>query len=171
MTFIERLQTLMNAKDISAYRLSKDIGISESLIGKWKKNPKAEPSSSVLLRLCEYFRVSPKWLLTGTGDMNEQKQASDNNATSLTLAEQILLDNFNELETAQKKKLVEMSVRLKDEAKLNNYIGSEAANAIYKEAMSDSELAKEQVLSHQSSQEKAKPSKKQSSSSSKAPVG
>ena len=65
MHFVERILQLMSERNVSAYRLSKDIGISDSLIGKWDKNRKTEPSAVTLHKISEYFQVTMEWLLTG----------------------------------------------------------------------------------------------------------
>jgi len=65
MNFADRIMKLMEERKVSAYRLSKDIGISDSLIGKWRKNKNAEPSAITLHKISEYFQVTMEWLLTG----------------------------------------------------------------------------------------------------------
>lgn len=57
---------ILNSKNISAYRLAKETGISESLFSKWKKNPTSEISSSNLSRIADYLGCSVDYLLGRT---------------------------------------------------------------------------------------------------------
>lgn len=50
-------------RDISAYRLAKETGISESLFSKWKKHPTSEIVSSNLTRIADYLGCSVDSLL------------------------------------------------------------------------------------------------------------
>ena len=70
MTFIDRLQKLMKDRELSAYKLSRELSISDSLFSKWQKNPNIDPSSTTLNKLSEYFQVSMEWLLTGENTLN-----------------------------------------------------------------------------------------------------
>ena len=54
----------MESKSISAYKMSKDTGISDRLIGYWKKGEKL-PSAENLMIISNYFGVSIDYLLTG----------------------------------------------------------------------------------------------------------
>ena len=55
---MEHSQIILNmlaSKNISAYRLAKETGISESLFSKWKSKPTSEISSSNLARIADYL--------------------------------------------------------------------------------------------------------------------
>ena len=56
----------LKTKNISAYKLAKETGISESLFSKWKKNPTSEISSSNLVRIADYLDCSVDFLLGRT---------------------------------------------------------------------------------------------------------
>lgn len=58
--------SIMNSKNISAYKLSKATGISESLFSKWKKNPTSEIASANLVRIADYLDCSVDYLLGRT---------------------------------------------------------------------------------------------------------
>lgn len=58
--------SIMNSKNISAYKLSKATGISESLFSKWKKNPTSEITSANLVRIADYLDCSVDYLLGRT---------------------------------------------------------------------------------------------------------
>ena len=64
MQLTQILNNLMESKSISAYKMSKDTGISDRLIGYWKKSEKL-PSAENLMIISNYFGVSIDYLLTG----------------------------------------------------------------------------------------------------------
>lgn len=64
MQLTQILNNLMESKSISAYKMSKDTGISDRLIGYWKKGEKL-PSAENLMIISNYFGVSIDYLLTG----------------------------------------------------------------------------------------------------------
>ena len=55
---------VMETKGITTYRMSKDTGFSDSLIGYWKKGERI-PSADKIPALCNYLEVSADYLLTG----------------------------------------------------------------------------------------------------------
>jgi transcriptional regulator len=57
---------MLASKNISAYRLAKETGISESLFSKWKSKPTSEISSSNLARIADYLDCSVDYLLGRT---------------------------------------------------------------------------------------------------------
>ena len=64
MQLAQILNNLMESKSISTYKMSKDTGISDQLIGYWKKGEKL-PSAENLMIISNYFGVSIDYLLTG----------------------------------------------------------------------------------------------------------
>ena len=64
MQLAQILNNLMESKSNSAYKMSKDTGISDRLIGYWKKSEKL-PSAENLMIISNYFGVSIDYLLTG----------------------------------------------------------------------------------------------------------
>ena len=62
MNFPNRLIDLMNEKKVSAYQVYKDTGISDSLIGYWRKDEK-QPTKNNIEKLSSYFNVSIDYLL------------------------------------------------------------------------------------------------------------
>lgn len=61
--FYERFLALCKEKGVSTSKAAIDAGFSKSTVTKWKQDPTAKPSSSVVLKLCKYFDVSASELL------------------------------------------------------------------------------------------------------------
>lgn len=59
---------IIKQRNISAYKLAKETGISESLFSKWKKNPTSEISSSNLVKIADYLGCSVDYLLGRADD-------------------------------------------------------------------------------------------------------
>ena len=66
------IQLLQN-NSITAYKLSKDLKISEALISQWKSGRQLPKYDSINL-LCDYFNVSADYLLGRTDNPNSHKQ-------------------------------------------------------------------------------------------------
>lgn len=64
MQLSQTLDKLMTEKKISAYKISKETGISDRLIGYWRNGEKM-PSAENLLSIANYFGISVDYLLTG----------------------------------------------------------------------------------------------------------
>lgn len=64
MIFAQMLTNIMNEKKISAYKMSKETGISDSLIGYWKKGERV-PNAENLILISNYLEVTIDYLLTG----------------------------------------------------------------------------------------------------------
>ena len=61
------LTNLMEKQSVSAYKFSKDTGISDRLVGYWKKGEKI-PSAENLIIIANYFSTSIDYLLGRTED-------------------------------------------------------------------------------------------------------
>ena len=88
MKLSQTLDKLMSERDVSAYKISKATGISDRLIGYWRKGEKL-PGAENLLTIANYFGISVDYLLTG-----KEKSSP---ANQLTADEQELLDIYNSL--------------------------------------------------------------------------
>lgn len=58
--------SIMKERNISAYRLAKETGISESLFSKWEKSPTSKISSINLVKISDYLGCSIDYLLGRT---------------------------------------------------------------------------------------------------------
>ncbi len=109
MQLSQILSRLMSERQISAYKISKETGISDRLIGYWKKGEKL-PGAENLIILANYFGISVDFLL----GLEEQKlQINEFNSYSASNAldnqQQKLLDNYNKLNIPAQKALVQYS--------------------------------------------------------------
>lgn len=63
----DRIFEIMKEKELTAYRVSKDTGISQASLADWRKG-RSKPKIDKLQKLSEYFGVSISYL---TGESNE----------------------------------------------------------------------------------------------------
>lgn len=69
----ERLKQVLEVKDISRYRIHKDLGISQGTLKNYIENA-TSPTPSILKQLCQYLNINETWLLTGEGEMHRSGQ-------------------------------------------------------------------------------------------------
>lgn len=98
MSFSQRFADLLESKGITPYRMSKDTGIPEATIGRWK-NGKVVPSGERLTVAVKYLNTSADYLLE-----NEQKNKP---ATERDELKESILELFNHLSPDGKKELIE----------------------------------------------------------------
>jgi len=127
MQLAQVLDELMTKNDISAYKISKDTGISDRLIGYWRKGEKL-PGAENLLIIANYFGISVDYLLTGEEKNTQANQLSEN--------EQELLSNFQKLSDVSKGRLLEKAENLVELESLtkneNSKIGYSFPRFVYK---------------------------------------
>jgi len=105
VVFVEHSQIILKTikeRDISAYKLSKETGISESLFSKWKKSPTSEISSSTLARIAEYLGCSVDCLL---GRDEQKEKPTPKEGSGLTDDQRYLIDAIYNMSAANVKKL------------------------------------------------------------------
>lgn len=64
---------LLQDRNVTAYKLAKDTGISEALISNWKSGRQLPKYDNIKL-LCDYFDVSADYLLERTDNPNAHKK-------------------------------------------------------------------------------------------------
>lgn len=118
MTKIPTLFKLMNERNITAKKLSQDLGISQGNISDWKSG-KSVPSLGRLKALADYFGVSSDYLMSEektaefeTANTNSQPIIYDTTSTELVTA-------FNRLSLSGKSQVLNFVINLeKQERKL-----------------------------------------------------
>ena len=70
MNFSQTLDKMMNERGVTAYKISKETGISDRLIGYWRNGEKL-PGAENLLTIANYFGISVDYLLTGSNFSDE----------------------------------------------------------------------------------------------------
>ena len=63
--FKDLFTQILQERNISAYKLSKDTGLSEALISNWKSGRQLPKYDSIKV-LCDYFDISADYLLERT---------------------------------------------------------------------------------------------------------
>lgn len=63
-TVTKNIFSLMDKKGVTAYRLSKETGISESVISRWKSGEQS-PSISSLVKVAHFFNCGLSELMKG----------------------------------------------------------------------------------------------------------
>lgn len=106
MSFSQKLSHFMEIKKISAYKMSKETGISDRLIGYWRKG-EMSPNAENLMIIADYFNTSVDYLLdrekkdttiqTGdnTGDNNSSININSNNLDETTMQVAEMFSNMN----------------------------------------------------------------------------
>lgn len=89
---------LCELKGVSAYKVCKDLGISQSVVSNWK-NRGNNLNSATLRKIADYFDVSVDYLETG-----KEKQIPD----GITSDELILIEHYSRLRQEQKDSVLVM---------------------------------------------------------------
>lgn len=97
MQLSQILTKLMSEHNLSAYKLSKETGISDRLIGYWKNGDKL-PGAENLIALANYFGISIDYLLGRTEEQLAIIQVNEEDPQ-----EKKLFENYKKMnETAQR---------------------------------------------------------------------
>lgn len=105
MHLSQKLNIIMTQQNVTAYKMSKDTGISDRLIGYWKKGDKL-PSAENLIIIAKYFSISVDYLL-GLTDVPNSLTLSQENHSILSEEEEHLVHNFNMLNETGKISLLQ----------------------------------------------------------------
>lgn len=104
MSFAQTLNSLMENRGITAYKMGKATKISDRLIGYWKSGDKL-PNAENLIIIAKYFGTSIDYLLTGFEHINETN-------IRLTADEEKLLFLYNKLPLDSKSRILERAETL-----------------------------------------------------------
>ena len=69
-----RIKQIRESKNVTAYRLAKDVNISRSYLSELENNKKMNVSLQVLVDIADYLNVNVKDLFYTTFDINSLKQ-------------------------------------------------------------------------------------------------
>ena len=107
MQFSQIFNKVITEKKISAYKMSKDTGISDSLICYWKKGERM-PNAENLIVISRYLGVSIDYLLTGNEPIPESNIPNTIELSNLSLTEneEDILSLLNQLSERNQVKLI-----------------------------------------------------------------
>lgn len=100
-------ELMLKNNNMSAYKLSKETGISDRLIGYWRKGEKL-PSAENIVILATYFGISTDYLL-GLSDKIPLIPQSNTELLQLNEQQQRLLNNYDKMNDKGQKELVRFS--------------------------------------------------------------
>ena len=114
-------ERLCKERGISAYRVSKDTGISTATLSDWKTG-KSHPKADKIRTLADYFGVSPEYIATGVEESQHHNYYT--NETTARIAEDMatnpelraLYDVQRNMEPEDLKALYTMALALKRKA-------------------------------------------------------
>lgn len=86
MEISQKILSFMEEKGVTAYKLAKDIDISESTISKWKTKPTSKIDADIIGKIANYFNISADLFLGCT-----QEQLTKNRITNLLNKENLEL--------------------------------------------------------------------------------
>ena len=66
MEHSERILEIMKTRGITAYRMSKEAGVSESVFSEWRRKPSSNIYSGNLVRIADYLGCSIDYLVGRT---------------------------------------------------------------------------------------------------------
>lgn len=123
MNFSQKLCFLMDSQKISAYKMSKDTGISDRLIGYWRKGEKL-PNAENLIIIANYFNTPIDELLGRTDNKNKYSNNNINNSDNFAFGENAqvstcvdgmekeMIDEFKKLTFSDKVKVINLIAEL-----------------------------------------------------------
>ncbi len=72
----ERFVELLQEKNITPYRVSKDTGVTQTTLSDWKTG-RATPKTVTLQKIADYFGVSLDWLVGSSDNRQNSNELSD----------------------------------------------------------------------------------------------
>lgn len=101
---------LMEEKGLTAYKVSKETGISQSVLSAWK-NGTSVPRPVTFKILADYFGVSVEYLRGETAEKTAKEKPADQVADGLTEEEMEYLRWYREEASERDKALIRMIVK------------------------------------------------------------
>lgn len=97
-----RLKELRTEKNLTQEEVAKEIGTSQTNIGRWEKGLN-EPSSSFVVKLANFFEVSTDYLLGRSDDFGNVTVTTASPSAVLTPDEQEILETYRNLPPHRRK--------------------------------------------------------------------
>ena len=97
-----RLKELRTEKNFTQEEVAKEIGTSQTNIGRWEKGLN-EPSSSFVVKLANFFEVSTDYLLGRSDDFGNVTVTTASPSAVLTPDEQEILETYRNLPPHRRK--------------------------------------------------------------------
>ena len=72
--FLANVETLVDERDMSKQAFCDTLGFSRSSFINWKKQ-NSLPNADTVIKIADFFKVDPKWLITGNIDLPENMNA------------------------------------------------------------------------------------------------
>ncbi len=72
----DRFVQLLQEKEITAYRVSKDTGVTQTTLSDWKTG-RATPRTATLQKIADYFDVTLDWLVGKSDYRNGEQYSTD----------------------------------------------------------------------------------------------
>lgn len=109
---IDRITILINEKEITKYRLSKDLDLANGIFTQWEQD-KAKPSTEALVKIANYFDVTVDYLLGRTPTVIDlgklETQAEPQTAKTFTVENILKLLRENNLTEYDISRILELS--------------------------------------------------------------
>jgi transcriptional regulator with XRE-family HTH domain len=109
--FSKRLEKAMKSKNLSSYRIAKEMGISPSTIANYL-NGVTTPSSSKLNDLSLFLEVNRDWLEFGEGEMENETTQDIGNSNIVSEQENKILDAFLKVSEKEDITITELERRI-----------------------------------------------------------
>lgn len=96
--FIQRLEELMQEKEISEHKLTQELNLSKSSVWNWKQG--SQPGADKILLIANYFEVSTDYLLGRSNDLGiiqTNANLKPDEAELITLYKKLSFQNKNQL--------------------------------------------------------------------------
>ena len=101
-----RLKELRTEKNLTQEEVAKEIGTSQTNIGRWEKGLN-EPSSSFVVKLANFFEVSTDYLLGRSDDFGNVTVTTASPSAALTPDELELLELYKKLPKTRQKTVLD----------------------------------------------------------------
>lgn len=105
MIISERIFKLLADKKMTQKDFANQAGIATSTVSEWKKK-KTNPNAEKIMDICAVLEVTPEQLLTGKGIDDEKTTDALSRDSLVTPVERQLVEDFHDMQEAQKKRLL-----------------------------------------------------------------